>query len=295
MTTYVVGVDAIGAAPVALDWACAVAGDEDRIVAVHSWEIPVVTGYETAAAVDTSAIEQAAQDFLADVLAGRDDGRISGRVLSGHPGGAIVEAVEELGGGAGGVSQDVTAVVGHAGSSKIGLLLGSTANHVVRHARGATVVVRGDTRIPVRRLVVGMDDPDDGAPDPPSLAALRWALGRQGVERIEVHHAAFVPGVAAGPFSQPGMESEAGLDALDRQLREAIATALGDHPATPTGAEIVPVVAGGTGGFDLIEASREADLIVVGTRGHTGLRDLITGSTTLEVIAHAHCPVAVIR
>jgi nucleotide-binding universal stress UspA family protein len=45
----------------------------------------------------------------------------------------------------------------------------------------------------------------------------------------------------------------------------------------------------------MIEASRTADLIVIGTRGHSGLRQLITGSTTLEVTAHAHCPVVVVR
>ena len=57
----------------------------------------------------------------------------------------------------------------------------------------------------------------------------------------------------------------------------------------------MPVVAAGTGAFALIEASREVDLVVVGTRGRSGLVELIVGSTTLEVLAHAHCPVAVIR
>ena len=51
----------------------------------------------------------------------------------------------------------------------------------------------------------------------------------------------------------------------------------------------------GTGAFSLIEASREADLVVVGTRARHGLIELVTGSTSLDVLAHAHCPVAVIR
>ena len=93
----------------------------------------------------------------------------------------------------------MTAVVGHAGSGKVGLLIGSTANFVVRHARCSTVVVRGELRLPVRRVVVGVDEPADGVPDEPSLAALRWALSLPGTERVEVHHAAFVPGVSAGP------------------------------------------------------------------------------------------------
>jgi nucleotide-binding universal stress UspA family protein len=63
----------------------------------------------------------------------------------------------------------------------------------------------------------------------------------------------------------------------------------------PNGAAIVPVVAAGTGAFAMIEASRDADLVVVGTRGRSGLVQLIAGSTTLEVLAHAHCAVAVVR
>ena len=51
----------------------------------------------------------------------------------------------------------------------------------------------------------------------------------------------------------------------------------------------------GTGGFALIEASRDADLIVVGTRGRSSFVQLLTGSTSLEVLSHAHCPVAVVR
>lgn len=296
MTAYVVGLEATDERHPALDWACAVAGREDRILAVHAWEVPVVTGYETVAAVDTTAIAESAQAFLETVVAERADPRISARIVSGHPGRAIVDVVEEVAGESAGVgSSAVTAVVGHAGSGKIGLLLGSTANYVIRHARASTVVVRGEVRLPVRRVVVGVDDPVEGHPDEPSLAALRWALALPGTERVEVHHAAFVPGISAGPVATPAVESEEELAVLEAQLRTAIAAAVGDQAAAASGAEIVPVVTGGTGAFDLIEASRTADLVVVGTRGHSGLRDLFTGSTTLEVTAHARCPVVVAR
>lgn len=294
MTSFVVGIDASQDAHDALDWALATAGEADGVIAVHAWEIPVTTGYETVAVVDTTAIEEAAKEFLTAEVTGRADQRLSGRLVTGHPGRAITDVAEEARDQVGDGAADVTVVVGHAGSGKVGLLLGSTANYVVRHARAAAVVVRGEVRLPVRRIVVGVDDPHEDHPDGPSLAALRWAVGLSGVDRIEVHHAAFVPGVAAGPLSQPGVESEEEITDLDRQLRDAIAEAIGGV-VPESGAEIVPVITGGTAGFALIEASREADLIVIGTRGHSGLRDLITGSTSLEVTAHAHCPVAVIR
>ena len=41
------------------------------------WEIPVVTGYESVAAIDTEAIEESATDYVATVLRDRDDDRIT--------------------------------------------------------------------------------------------------------------------------------------------------------------------------------------------------------------------------
>lgn len=43
-----------------------------------------------------------------------------------------------------------------------------------------------------------------------------------------------------------------------------------------------------------VAESWEADLIVMGTHGHTGLVHLIMGSTAEEVIKHARCPVMVV-
>jgi nucleotide-binding universal stress UspA family protein len=45
----------------------------------------------------------------------------------------------------------------------------------------------------------------------------------------------------------------------------------------------------------LIEASRTARLLVLGTRGHGTLRDLFTGSVAETVAAHAWCPVVIVR
>ena len=209
--------------------------------------------------------------------------------MSGHAGMAIVDVAEEIG-------PDVTVVVGHGGSTKASLLLGSIAHYVIHHIDAPVVVVRGRPSAPARRLVVGVDQGDDDEePDDRSLAALRWAVRLRGVERIEVSHADFVPGVAAGPVREPGLESGDAVDDDNAMLRHAIDLATDGAGEPPNGAEIVPVVAAGTGAFALIEASRDADLVVIGTRQRRRLVELIVGSTGLDVLAHAHCPVAVIR
>jgi nucleotide-binding universal stress UspA family protein len=288
MTTYLVGLDASDHARDALSWAVAVAREEDSVVAMHAWDLPVVTGYE-AGAVDPAEAEASARDFVRSMVAEHDEGRVDARIADGPAGRALVDATEALG-------PDVVVVVGHGASGKTSLLLGSTAHHVVHHVHVPVVVVRGELRLPVRRLVVGLDgfDHDRGA-DERSMAALRWALRLPGATHVDVSHADFVPAVAAGPVREPGLESDEETAEDDSRLRLAIEEATDGTGVAPNGAEIAPVVAAGTGAFAMIEASRDADLVVIGTRGRSGLLELIVGSTTLEVLAHAHCPVAVVR
>jgi nucleotide-binding universal stress UspA family protein len=54
-------------------------------------------------------------------------------------------------------------------------------------------------------------------------------------------------------------------------------------------------VATGSAPGAILEAARSADLIVVGTRGNTGLRRLLLGSTARNVLLHAHASVLVVR
>jgi nucleotide-binding universal stress UspA family protein len=41
--------------------------------------------------------------------------------------------------------------------------------------------------------------------------------------------------------------------------------------------------------------SKDIDLIVIGTRGRTGLKRFLTGSVANGVVQHAHCSVLLVR
>jgi nucleotide-binding universal stress UspA family protein len=45
---------------------------------------------------------------------------------------------------------------------------------------------------------------------------------------------------------------------------------------------------------EIVDASKEADLVVLGTRGGSGLARLLVGSVSSEVVQHSLCPVVIV-
>ncbi|MEY2958831.1 MAG: hypothetical protein RLZZ01_1399 [Actinomycetota bacterium] len=285
--TVVVGVDASPEAEHALQWARSVAGDGGRIVVVHAWELPLVTGYDVVITIDPTEIERLSEQGLHELVERVGDARIEPVTRQGHAGRAIVAEADEH-------DADLV-VVGHRGSGRMSLMLGSTANYVLHHTARPVVVVRGDTPTPARRVVVGVDDHDlddlEGHEENPSVRAVRWATSLPGVEEVRVVHSWFLPALAVGMFATVATE----MDTMDAGAREIVHRVLDAAGPMPDGIEVTGEPVRGTPGFALIEASRDVDLVVVGSRGRGGFSGLLLGSTSAEVAAHAHCPVAVIR
>lgn len=286
--TYVVGIDGSDESAAALEWVRATAGPDDRIEAVHAWDVPVMVGYDVAVAIDPRSIEEAARAFLDDVVARTADPRVHANLVRSHPGRALVE----VGAGASAV------VVGHRGSGRMSMLLGSTASHALHNLSTPVVIIRGDEPSSARTVVVGADDhdlvADDGqavSGENESVRALRWAWSLPGVTEVRVVHSWFLPAVVAGWYAGPGADYEV-MDAASERIIDHVITAAG---TPPSGVTVEREVLRGTPGFGLIEASRDVDLVVVGSRGRGTLRGLLLGSTSAEVASYAHCPVAVIR
>lgn len=146
-----------------------------------------------------------------------------------------------------------------------------------------------DQREQADRIVVGVDGSDS------SKQALRWA-----VRQAELTHAV-VEAVTAWDFPQfhgalgwlpPSSSDEAALeDRARRELMEAVAEAVGPQPSVEVRAEARYGTAAGV----LLDASRGASMLVVGSRGLGGFSGLLLGSVAQHCTQHARCPVVVIR
>ncbi|HEY5664402.1 MAG TPA: universal stress protein [Ilumatobacter sp.] len=284
--TFVVGVDASPESKEALDWARRIARPDDRIVVVHAWEVPLVTGYDMVITIDPVEIGQLSMRGLEQLLESIDDDRLEPVTQQGHPGRALVTKADEF---------DATMIVlGHRGDSRVSMMLGSTANYVLHHTERPVVVHRGDHGDFPTRVVVGVDDHDlvDGkAVENESTRAIRWAYALPGVEEIRVVHAWFLPALAVGMFATVASE----LDSMDAAAQDVVDRVLASAGPAPDHVKVIGEAVRGTPGFALIEASRDADLIVVGSRGRGGFAGLLLGSTSAEITSHSHCPVTVIR
>lgn len=129
-----------------------------------------------------------------------------------------------------------------------------------------------------QRIVVGVDG------TPSSVAALQWAVGQAQVSGAKVTALmGWRPNVAYGyPDLHVVRESEA------RALADAVA-AVDAHDV-----HLTTLFANGTAEGLLVNASADADLVVLGARRHHGLVGLVLGSVSEHVLAHAHCPVVVV-
>ncbi|HZB39665.1 MAG TPA: universal stress protein [Ilumatobacter sp.] len=292
--TLVVGADWSTESQRGIEWARALAEPDDRIVLVHAWEMPVVAGYDMVLAVDPTELSGQASEALNQLVAEIGDPRIDPVVRQGHAGRELVAQADD---------DDASMIVlGHSGNSRVAMMLGSTANYVLHHTTRPVVVVRGwlmdeDAEVtPPTFVVVGVDDhgldPDDPeSHENPSVRAVRWAGALPGIERVRVVHAWFLPSLAVGVHAEIAAET----DQMDAAAQAEIDRVLAAAGPLPEGIELVSEPVRGTPGFALIEESRDADLVVLGSRGHGGFSELLLGSTTAEVSAHSHCPVAVVR
>ena len=167
-------------------------------------------------------------------------------------------------------------------------LLGSVSEELVDHAPCPVLVARGSE---LRRVVLA----EDGSPD--ALAAgtllLRWPIF--GASQIRVISVSEVPAL-------PDLPTKTAAIASHRVAQEVFATT--EELARTTmdrlvraGLDAETSVRQGDPAAEILTAAADwsADLIIIGTRGQTGLTRLLHGSVARKVLEHGHCSVLVER
>lgn len=134
------------------------------------------------------------------------------------------------------------------------------------------------------RVVVGVDGSES------SIEALRWAqqfapgMGAV-IETVTAWHYPVNTGMAPAPVGWDPATDAAQLLAI------ALSTAFGQQ--RPPG--LRTTVCEGHPARILLEASFDAQLLVVGSRGHGGFAGLLLGSVSGHCAEHASCPVLVVH
>ncbi|MDR2619965.1 MAG: universal stress protein [Propionibacteriaceae bacterium] len=210
-----------------------------------------------------------------------------------HPGLDVAPLLvaEEPAGALAAASRDAAlVVVGARGrsSEKRLPLLGGTASDVITHSQGPVLVVpEGEHALSDGPVVIGLQD----APD--SLAAAEIAAAEallRGVTLVATYAWDIAPEL--GDFSaMVRIDPEQTHRDLDAMLQELIAPIVAAHPDLKVERRVVQ----GSARVALVEASRTASLLVIGSRGLGGFAGLLLGSVSRSVTREALCPVIVAR
>jgi nucleotide-binding universal stress UspA family protein len=132
------------------------------------------------------------------------------------------------------------------------------------------------------RIVVGIDG------SPGGRKALAWAVAEAKqrdatLEVVHVWHAPYVEGYGHSSAFDPA-DFEVAAQALAREAVE---------PYRSQVALEVKVVCGAPAST-LVHEAKDADLLVVGSRGRGGFTGLLLGSVSQQVVHHAPCPVVIV-
>ena len=282
--SVVVGVDGSAASGAALDWAVRFATLESRpLTVVHACGLPgTMAGFEGAETAEREMLTVGRSLAREAERAARSaaPGVVSTIVVMGSPGTVLVEASETA----------AAVVVGARGRGAVAsALLGSVSGQVAREAHCPVVVARSDARADRGPVLVGVDG------TPASAAAVEFGF-HQAAARAALltvlHVSTQLRDRSSSALDTMSYAERIELsDVQERMVAETVAGLVEKYPDVA----VTEVYRRGDAARRLVEASRDASLVVVGSRGRRLLSSTLLGSVSRVVVERAECPVAVVR
>lgn len=285
----VVGADADGTAGPALRWAARHARDTGRpLLAVHATEPEALAARAAGAgAPDITALleaEEARSDQVRETVAQLAEELGIEAEVSVERGSPVRRLVEH---------QDDAAVI-VVGTGRKGAIeewvLGTTSIGVAAHAKIPVVVVNPDVDVDALtrgRVGVAIDGSDDSRSA--ALAAVEHAAATD--TRLTALIAWYLEVVDGYVVTEPDSPEWKRIEEDRRAiLAEALRPALAEHPEVQVDLDVRrgPIVG------ILREASKELDLLVLGSRGRGSFAGRLLGSVSQRVMRSASCPVMVV-
>jgi len=127
-----------------------------------------------------------------------------------------------------------------------------------------------------------------------SEQALRWALEESRLRRstLRAVYAWLRPQIGGRGYIPPEfLDQDLLRKTAQERLDANVAKLAGENP----GVELERVVSEGPAAKVLTQAAEDAELLVVGSRGHGGFAGLLLGSVSHQCAQHAPCPGVIVR
>jgi len=286
----VLGYDQSPVSDLALEWAAQAA--LDRVVPLEivvCWDPPATNiGAGMGVGVDTQVIAELrdeAEKFLATAIEKASglapDLSVRGEVMVSGAAAALVERSK---------SASMVVVGSHGRGGFAGLLLGSVSRQVAAHARCPVAVIREPAKVGAKAVIVGVDG------SAPSVKALDFAFDYASRRHLTLHvmHAWEVPPIGTLSVT-PTIKPQEILDDIKGAEVRATSEVLAGHAEDYPDVKVVQEVVHGSAVHELAAASKDAALVVVGSRGRGGFLGLLLGSVSHGVVHHAKSPVVVVH
>ena len=169
-----------------------------------------------------------------------------------------------------------------------GLRLGSVSHRVATHVNCPVVVIRGGVKPDDAPVVTGVDD-SASADTVLDVAFAVAEAGRRHLVAIRSYKPD--PPLYAGKMPPPAHGDPAQDDAEQKRLDDQLAPWRVRHPTVEVEARVTCSSAAAA----LTAISGDAQLVVVGSHGHGVITGTLLGSTGIQLLHHAECPVLIVR
>ena len=232
--------------------------------------------------LEEEAVEKIKAMIPAELL---DGGDVIPIVRFGKPFLEIIQVAKEE-------NVDLLAVGTHGRAGVDRVILGSVAERIVRKARCPVMIVRGRKYVGFKRIIVPIDLSDC------SRIALEYAAATARAHKSKL----IILHVYEESFIEPyvnAANSEEEADEIIKEIERVNETKYDEFLKTVdlNGVEYEKLLKNGIPDTYIVETAMEqqANLIVMGTHGRSGIRHILIGSTAEEVVRTVHCDIIIVK